>query len=207
MITILDYGSGNVSSVLNMLKKIGTSAIISSRQEDILNAEKLIIPGVGAFDEGVRQLHALNLVNPLNEVAHKKKIPILGICVGMQLFAETSEEGNLPGLGWLKAKIVHFKFPASFSQFKIPHIGWNHIVPTTKSSIFENFAEDMRFYFVHSYHIECADPKHIAAKSFYGYEFPCAVQSNNIFGVQFHPEKSHKYGMKLLKNFTELDKC
>jgi len=207
MITVLDYGSGNVSSVVNMLRKIGVSAIISSQQEDILNAEKLIIPGVGAFDQAMLQLHELNLINPLNEVALKKKIPILGICVGMQLFAQSSEEGKLPGLGWLEAKVVQFKFPPSSRQLKVPHIGWNHVIPTKLSGIFKNCEEDMRFYFVHSYHVECSNPSDVAAKSIYGYEFSCMVQSNNIFGVQFHPEKSHKYGMKLLENFLEIDKC
>lgn len=204
MIVVVDYDSGNTGSVLNMLKRIGASAIISSQPEDILNADKIIIPGVGAFDQSMLKLHELNLVNPLNDVALNKKVPILGICLGMHLFTESSEEGSLPGFGWIKGKTVRFNFSNSFENLKVPHMGWNHVKPLKEDHIFMNAKEDMRFYFVHSYHVECSDPNNIIANSFYGYEFPCAIRLNNIFGVQFHPEKSHSSGLHLLKNFWEM---
>jgi len=204
MITIIDYKTGNYGSVLNMLKKIGAEAVISSDILDIEKADKLILSGVGSFDTGIKNLQELEILPVLNKKVLENKTPILGICLGMQLFAKKSEEGKLTGLGWIDAEVVKFKFDKNKSDFKIPHMGWN-IVETKKINVlFKNMTEEQRFYFVHSYHLMCDNEKDIIAETNYGYEFVSAIQKENIFGIQFHPEKSHKFGMRLLKNFVEL---
>jgi glutamine amidotransferase len=184
-----------------MLKKIGVEANISSDIKDIKKSDKLILPGVGAFNTGMENLQQLGLISLLNDEVINHKKPILGLCLGMQLLARKSEEGNLFGLSWLDAEVVKFKFDDK--NLKIPHMGWNTIIPKRQSSLLTGLDSDYRFYFVHSYHFECRDSKDILANTFYGYEFPSIVQKGNIYGVQFHPEKSHKFGMKLLKNFAE----
>lgn len=198
MIVIIDYKMGNVGSILNMLKKIGADAIISSKVEDIKIADKLILPGVGSFDEGMKNLKPL--VPILEEKVLKEKAPILGICIGMQLMGRKSEEGFLDGLGWIKGDIKKFKLD---NNFKIPHMGWNTINICKKDPLFSNMEGELRYYFVHSYHIICDDNNDVLALTNYGYEFPSIIRKENIIGVQFHPEKSHKFGMKLLKNYAE----
>ncbi len=207
MIVIIDYKMGNSGSILNMLKKIGVEAIISSDHDEIQNAEKLILPGVGSFDGGMKNLNDLNLTTILHNKVIKEKIPILGICLGMQLFAKKSEEGILEGLNWINAEVKKFKFNSSETdqrRLKIPHMGWNTIEIKKNDPIFKNMIEELRFYFVHSYHFVCDDKSNILATTNYGYDFPSIVKKENIIGVQFHPEKSHKFGMKLLANFVFL---
>jgi glutamine amidotransferase len=204
MIVILDYGMGNIGSIRNMLKKIGAPAEISSDPSDILNAKKLILPGVGAFDHGMENLSNRRFIPLLNKKVFEDKCPILGICLGMQLLSQSSEEGNLPGLGWIGAQTRRFHFPAEMANLKIPHMGWNEVKPLSTAPLFIGFNETPRFYFVHSYHVCCNDPADILATTSYGYEFVSAVKHENIMGTQFHPEKSHKFGMRLLRNFVEL---
>lgn len=204
IVTVVDYKTSNIRSVSNMLRKIGTRAIVTSDPEQIRVAEKLILPGIGAFDAAMGNLAAPNVIEALNEAVLKKATPILGICLGMQLFAESSEEGRLPGLGWIRGKVKRFDFAGSGSTLPIPHMGWNYVRPVmTEHPLFRNVRTPMRFYFVHSYHIVCQSEMTVAAITDYGYEFTCAVSKDHIWGVQFHPEKSHRYGMQLLRNFVE----
>ncbi len=203
MITIIDYGIGNVGSIANMLKKAGVRSIISNDLSVIQKADKLILPGVGAFDHGMKQLDMYQMIPLLNYKVLEQKTPILGICLGMQLFSKKSEEGQLPGLGWIDSETILFKFNTEQNR-PLPHMSWNNIEIVKKSKLFSNCSEESRFYFVHSYHMTCNDQSDILTKSSYGLEFTSAIEHNNILGVQFHPEKSHKFGMKVLKNFAEL---
>jgi len=202
MITIIDYGIGNIGSVKNMLKKVGQKSLITSNLEEIEAAEKLILPGVGAFDYGMEQLSKHNLIDTLNKKVLIQKTPILGICLGMQLFSKKSEEGQKNGLGWIDAVTKKFDFRNN-ENLAIPHMGWNDIHIKKQSKLTQDLPNDSRFYFVHSYHMECINKEDVLATSNYGYEFTCSIEKDNILGVQFHPEKSHKFGMQLLKNFAE----
>lgn len=202
MVVIIDYGIGNVGSILNMLKHIGEAATISSDPEVIGNGDKLILPGVGAFDTGMRNLGDRQLVSLLNKVVIEDKKPILGICLGMQILGTGSEEGELPGLGWINFSNVKFRHERG-SELKLPHMGWNLVGMQKKSPLLDGLDEKTRFYFVHSYHALCLNKSDELLTTNYGYSFVSAVQKDNIYGVQFHPEKSHKFGMQLLKNFVE----
>jgi imidazole glycerol-phosphate synthase subunit HisH len=202
MLTIVDYGVGNLASIQNMLKKIGVPSLITSSEGDISVAEKLILPGVGAFDTCAEKLQQSGLVKVLNRKVIVEKTPVLGVCVGMQLLAEESEEGKLPGLGWIKGKIVKFKQEKLPPNTKIPHMGWTDVVAAKASKLFETMYQEPRFYFVHSYHAQLVDESDALLYADYGYKFVAGVERGNIMGVQFHPEKSHKFGMKLLENFA-----
>lgn len=202
MIVVVDYKTGNVGSLLNMLKKIGVSAVISQDASVVERATKLILPGIGAFDTGMKNLTGSGLLGIITEKVIEKKTPILGVCLGMQLFSEESEEGRLNGLNWIEGKVIKFNFQGG--NLKVPHMGWNTIVPTRSDVLFQDMPNDSRFYFVHSYHMVCKNQDNILATTNYGYDFASIVRKDNIIGVQFHPEKSHKFGMKLLKNFIEL---
>jgi glutamine amidotransferase len=204
MILILDYGLGNLGSILNMLKKIGApSAKISSDAKDIEQAEKIILPGVGAFDTGIQRLRETGLIGLLNEKVVKAKTPTLGVCLGMQLITKNSEEGELPGLGWIEAETIRFRFDSKQTGLKVPHMGWNTVRIQRKGTLFADMYENPRFYFVHSFHVVSHNPENILATTEYGYEFPSVIQQGHIMAAQFHPEKSHKFGMKLYKNFVE----
>ncbi len=204
MITIVDYGVGNLGSIANMLKKVGTKAESSSDPDVLRKADKLILPGVGAFDAGMRKLRESGLVPVLNELVLEKRIPVLGLCLGMQLMTQKSEEGTEAGLGWFDAETVRFHFPPEQAHLKIPHMGWNTISSLHPHPLFTDFEEEARFYFVHSYHVVCHDEEITLAETEYGYSFSSILRKDNILGAQFHPEKSHKFGKKLLRNFTEL---
>ena len=204
MIVIVDCGMGNLGSIVNMLKKIGTQAQVSSDAAEIEQAESLILPGVGAFDTGMARLQELGLLHVLSHKAFDDKIPILGVCLGMQLLTRRSEEGRLPGLSWIDGETIRFQLDLSQSNLKIPHMGWNSVTIHREGSLFKGMDREARFYFVHSYHVICNDWQDILTTTDYGCSFVSAVQRGNIMGAQFHPEKSHKFGMKLLKNFVEL---
>ena len=203
MIVIVDYGVGNLASIRNMLKKIGTEATISSDATVIRSAEKLILPGVGAFDTCAEKLQQSGLIPALNEKVVEEKTPVLGVCVGMQLLTEGSEEGVLPGLGWIKGSVIKFRQEILPKECKIPHMGWADIILNKPSRLFENMHENPRFYFVHSYYPELTHPEDILVKAVHGRPFAAGMEHENIMGVQFHPEKSHKFGMKLLANFIK----
>lgn len=203
MITMIKT-TGNIGSILNMLKKIGAGATIASDISMIEKAEKLILPGVGAFDNGMNNLCEQGLIEVLNKKVIKERTPILGICLGMQLLTKSSEEGTLPGLGWIDAQTVRFKFDEKNKDLKVPHMGWNTVHINKESPLFKEMFAESRFYFVHSYHVVCNNETDILTTTHHGYEFPSSIQKDNIMGVQFHPEKSHKFGMKLLKNFVDI---
>jgi imidazole glycerol-phosphate synthase subunit HisH len=201
MIVIVDYEMGNVGSVSNILKKIKADNIISTCPDDLLNATKIILPGVGAFDDGIKNLHRLGYLPILNYCVIEKKIPILGICLGMQLFSKQSEEGLQSGFGWLNARTVRFSFDNLSRQLKIPHMGWNTVNIRQKVPLFSNIDEEIRFYFVHSYYMQCDDPTDVLTTTNYGIEFTSAVCRGNILGTQFHPEKSHRFCLEFFKAF------
>jgi imidazole glycerol-phosphate synthase subunit HisH len=200
MLIILNFGMGNVGSLANMLRKIHVPAQISSDAGDIESADKLILPGVGSFDHGMQKLQELNLIDILNKKVVRDKTPILGICLGMQLFTKTSEEGTLPGLGWVDANTVKFSLSGETS-LKIPHMGWDTLECKKPHYLMQGTDENTMYYFVHSYHVVCNCSEDILSKTHYEYDFVSSLVKDNIIGVQFHPEKSHKYGMKLLENF------
>jgi glutamine amidotransferase len=201
-IVILDYGLGNLGSVYNMLKHIDVISEISKDHAVIEEADKLILPGVGSFDHGMQNIHESKLEELLNFKVKEQKVPVLGICLGMQLLGNGSEEGDLKGLGWIDASCKKFQFddPA----LKIPHMGWNYVYESKNHTILNDFGDNPKFYFVHSYYMKCSNPVDELLKCNYGFDFTCAVQKDNIFGFQFHPEKSHKYGMQLFKNFAAI---
>jgi len=202
MITIINYGMGNLGSVANMIKKVGGKSIITSNKEDIKNAKKILLPGVGAFDNAVKNLKSLDLWDLIKEKVLEEKISIIGICLGMQLLTKGSEEGDLEGFGFIDAYAKKFKFENS--DLKIPHMGWNIVKLQKKSKLFEGMEkEENRFYFVHSFAVECYNKEDILTITNYGYDFVSSFEKDNIIGCQFHPEKSHKFGMKLFKNFVE----
>lgn len=207
MIAIVDYGMGNLGSIHNMLNRIGAPSVITSDPRRIESADRLILPGVGAFDHAMQSLNRLGLVSVLSDRVLDRKVPIIGICLGMQLLSLRSEEGEQPGLGWIDAETVRFKFEEENSALKIPHMGWNTIEVRLPSPILDDRYEESRFYFVHSYHVRCANDENVLATARYGIAFHAAVIRRNILGTQFHPEKSHKFGLKLLENFSNMPAC
>jgi len=203
MITIIDYGMGNLGSIRNMLQRLGVRSIVTSDPDQVGEAEKIILPGVGSFDHAMQNLENLNLTGILNEKAQKLKTPVLGICLGMQLMTKDSREGSLPGLGWVDASTRKFDFSSFDPAFKIPHMGWNTLKIKRNITLLADLPLDPRFYFTHSYHVVCNSPLDAVATSNYGYDFVSALQHDNICAVQFHPEKSHQFGMQVLKNFAQ----
>jgi glutamine amidotransferase len=204
MILVVDYGVGNISALLNMFDYLGVEARASSDAHTIVKAKKLVLPGVGAFDKAMSTLRARDLVAPLNEAVRGQGSLVLGICLGMQLLTRTSEEGSETGLGWIDADVRRIK-PPDGANLKVPHIGWSDLKPTGRSALFPAGGPRERFYFVHSYHVCCHSPADVAATIDYGSALVCAVNHGNIHGAQFHPEKSHRFGMRLLQSFADLE--
>jgi glutamine amidotransferase len=202
-IIIIDYGMGNLRSVYNKFKKLEIPCRISCSANDIENAAKLILPGVGHFSTAMNNLNKLGIINLLNKKVLIDKIPILGICLGAQLFAKSSHEGNVQGLGWLDASVEKFTVSDKI-KYKIPHIGWNSIQFESRNKLDSGLEESDYFYFVHSYHLICSNIADIWMKSEYDYKFISAIRKDNIYGTQFHPEKSHDSGLKIFQNFSEL---
>jgi glutamine amidotransferase len=201
VITVVDYGVGNISALLNMFEHLGCEARATNVPAEIVSAHKLVLPGVGAFDKAMSTLRRLQLEAPLNEAVQQRRVPILGVCLGMQLLARGSEEGVEPGLGWIEADVRRIPIPAG-SQLKVPHIGWSDVTATGHSALFPRGAATERFYFVHGYHMVCDRPADVAATFDHGTTLACSVGSGTVFGVQFHPEKSHRFGMRVLRSFA-----
>lgn len=205
MIKIVDYGLGNLLAFQNIYKQLNIPFGLAKNTDDLKKAKGLILPGVGSFDTAINMLNESGMRPRLDELVQINKLPILGICIGMQILAEKSEEGNLSGLGWIPGKVKKFKKSKNFN-FPLPHMGWNN-VKSKNNKLFSKLDKNNKFYFLHSFYFECTDQEDIAATSNYGNDFSCAVNSENIFGVQFHPEKSHQSGVLLLKNFAEITNC
>lgn len=201
-IVIIDYGMGNIGSIANMIKFVGAKSIVTSDKKVIEKASKIILPGVGHFDRAMQNIQQLDLQDVITYKATEEKIPFLGICLGMQLMCNRSEEGDLNGLKLIDAEVLHFKFDDD-SQLKIPHMGWNSIIVNKKAPILDDLDDESRFYFVHSYFVKCNSTKDTLTYTNYGGKFTSAFSSGNLIGAQFHPEKSHKFGVKLFKNFIE----
>jgi len=204
MIAIIDYEMGNVGSIKNMFSRIDVESIITSNVEDLFIAKGIILPGVGAFEKAMEILSDMEIFPVLNELVLVNKKPILGICLGMQVMAKNSEEGELLGLGWVDAEVKKLSFNKNNEHLKIPHMGWNEIIPVKSSSLLTGLQNNSRFYFTHSYCIVPKVQEDILTTSYYGKNFVSAIEKGNIYGVQFHPEKSHKYGMQILQNFANV---
>jgi len=200
MITIVDYGLGNLGSVLNMMKKVGVPAQVTGDLDTISKAEKILLPGVGAFDPAMEKLTGTELRKVLDKKAKEEKVPVLGICLGMQLLTRGSEEGELEGLGWIPS--YTYKFPQT--ELKVPHMGWNLVKRNVPSPLTDEFDDEFRFYFVHSYYVKADSDQHSILRTQYGVNFDSGIQYENIFGAQFHPEKSHRFGMQLFRNFAKI---
>jgi glutamine amidotransferase len=203
MIAIIDYGLGNVSAFVNVYKRLNIPVVIAKTPDDLTQATKLILPGVGAFDHAMKLLQASGLRQTLDHLVLNQKMPVLGICVGMQMLANASDEGSLPGLGWIPGRVRAFKSVPRDTEMPLPHMGWNDITAVRGLPLLAGLESGACFYFLHSYFFECTDQNCVAAISSYGIDFCCVVQSENVYGVQFHPEKSHHCGSRLLKNFAE----
>lgn len=204
MITIVDYGLGNIRAFLNVYRRLNIEANTARSREELTGASKLILPGVGSFDHAMDQLKASGMRQTLDDLVLGQRVPVLGVCVGMQMLARSSEEGTSPGLGWIEGSVRGLGKLASTGALPVPHMGWNDVRPVSSSRLFDGLHSDARFYFLHSYYFHCDRADETIAVSSYGLEFACAVNAANVFGVQFHPEKSHRCGTRLLQNFAEL---
>tara|TARA_B100002052_G_scaffold299170_1_gene335899 strand:- start:2695 stop:3309 length:615 start_codon:yes stop_codon:yes gene_type:complete len=204
MIGIINYGSGNIQALATIYKKINVNYQIIHSPDNLNEIKKIILPGVGSFDKTMQQLIQSGFSDKLNELVMLKKIPILGICVGLQVMGYGSEEGKMPGLGWIPGKVKRFNKDKINNKPKLPHMGWNKINNFKNHPIFKDIDYDFGFYFIHSYYFECENSDNILTTSLYGVEFASSIYNNNIFGMQFHPEKSHANGVQVLKNFAHL---
>jgi len=203
MIGIIDYGVGNIKAFTNIYKNFDFPHKIVKNKEDLNSVTKIILPGVGSFDHAMQSLQNSGMKEKLDELVLDEKLPVIGICVGMQMLAKSSDEGKLTGLGWIDGIVKKFD-KSKIVNGPLPHMGWNNLNIKNSNKIVQNLETDPKFYFLHSYYFECKDKKDVLATATYGEEFECVVNHENIFGIQFHPEKSHHNGMKLLKNFGEL---
>jgi glutamine amidotransferase len=207
MITIINYGLGNIQSFVNLYERLHIPVMVADTPEDIMFASKLILPGVGQFDHAMKLFNNSVMRDAIETQVHENNIPVLGICVGMQMLANRSDEGSEPGLGWIQGEVkaLEKKFEPGI-RLPLPHMGWNDVIPRNDSALFAKLDfDDLRFYFLHSFYFECENPKvNCIATADYGSQFCCAVRSKNIYGVQFHPEKSHHFGEQILKNFAEV---
>jgi len=204
MIAIIDYGLGNVRAFSNVYKILNIPATIVKHAEDLFEVSKVILPGVGAFDYAMRMLGKSGMRPSLEEIVLRRHVPVLGVCVGMQMLASSSEEGRLPGLGWIDGEVKRFVLSSFRHSMRVPHMGWNTIEPVKNNRLLGGLDHDARFYFLHSYFFQCHKSEDIIAVTDYDGEFACAVNSGNVYGVQFHPEKSHQWGIQLLENFAKL---
>lgn len=203
MLTIIDYGVGNVLAFANVFTRLNIPYAIAKKSSDLLSATKLILPGVGSFDYAMKTLNESGMRSELERLVIEKELPVIGICVGMQMLADYSEEGKLPGLGWIKGAVRKFNFDKKLN-LTMPHMGWNDVIPSVDSPIYKGLEKDSIFYFLHSYYFDAEESRNVLSVSNYGLNFHSSVCKNNIYGVQFHPEKSHSFGHTLLKNFAEI---
>lgn len=203
-ISVIDYGAGNIASVVNMIRHVGGEAEVISSPDDLAQASKLLLPGVGAFDHAMKCLREGGWLPELNRCALQNEVPVMGICLGMQLMCASSEEGVEQGLSWIDASVRRFNFEAQHLRLKVPHMGWNAVEVVKPDPVFDDHSTPRRFYFVHSYYVSCHDKSDVLLECNYGQKFVAGFQSKNIWGFQFHPEKSHKFGMEIFKRFLEV---
>lgn len=204
MITIIDYGLGNICAFANLYERLNIHISVAKTADQLKSASKIILPGVGAFDHAMSKLNNSGMREPLEEMVLDDQVPALGICVGMQMLAKSSDEGVLPGLGWIDGNVKKFDVSYLNSKTQLPHMGWNTIHPKNDNPLLLNLSNNSRFYFLHSYYFQCNNQNDTVATTEYGIQFSSAVNDKNIYGVQFHPEKSHQWGIQLLKNFADL---
>ena len=204
MITIIDYGLGNVLAFVNVYNRLNIPVAVAKTANDLVDATKLILPGVGSFDHAMQQLDKSGMRQPVEQLVLQNAMPVLGICVGLQMLAKCSDEGELPGLGWIDGKVKKFDLSTMPCGTNLPHMGWNDVKPAVDGGLFKGMEQDARFYFLHSFYFECHQQPDVLAMTDYGGQFSCAVRRDNVYGVQFHPEKSHHFGSQLLKNFAEV---
>ncbi|SFD73539.1 imidazole glycerol phosphate synthase subunit HisH [Flavobacterium phragmitis] len=204
MITLIDYGVGNINAFLNVYKRVNVPIKVAKTVNDLKDTKKIILPGVGHFDHAIAELIKSGMREKLDELVLQQKVPVIGICVGMQMMANSSEEGKRQGLGWIDASVKKFDEMKIKQVTRLPHMGWNDVNPVMINPLFEGLQKDALFYFLHSYYFECNNNSDILAVSDYGGEFTCAANHDNVYGIQFHPEKSHHYGEILLHNFAKL---
>lgn len=204
MITVVDYGIGNIQAFLNVYKRLNVEARRATTPAELEGATRLILPGVGDFDHAMTRLEQSGMRPALDRLVKQDRVPVLGICVGMQMLARSSEEGQLAGLGWVEGQVRGFRSRAETQGLPLPHMGWNDVQPVAGQGLFARLEQDARFYFLHSFYFECDRPETTSATARYGADFSCAVRAGNIHGVQFHPEKSHHWGTQLLHNFALL---
>lgn len=204
MITIIDYGLGNIKAFVNVYERLNVSVSIAKTEDDLKASTKIILPGVGTFDHAMRKLNNSGMRETIDYLVLEQKLPILGICVGMQILSRSSEEGKLPGLGWINGTVKKFNSSGLDSKIQLPHMGWNTIHSNKSNPLLINLNRDSRFYFLHSYYFRCDSQHDTIASTEYSIRFASAINNKNIYGVQFHPEKSHQWGIQLLKNFANI---
>ena len=204
MITIIDYGLGNIQAFVNVYRRLNIPVSVARTASDLEGATRLILPGVGAFDHAMERLDASGMRSTLERMVQEQEVPVLGICVGMQILASASDEGSLPGLGWVTGRVKGFSSIPELARLPLPHMGWNDVQSLNGSPLFKGLEKNARFYFLHSFYFDCERGSGGIASASYGQDFICAVAEGNVFGVQFHPEKSHHFGTTLLKNFAEI---
>jgi glutamine amidotransferase len=202
MIRVVDYGLGNVQAFITMFTRLNITAARARTADDLRDAKRIVLPGVGAFDHAMELLDASGMRATLDDLVMRRRVPIFGVCVGMQILASSSDEGQRPGLGWVPGRVRSFK-SLGIGRMMLPHMGWNDVQPTRPSPLFQGLEHDARFYFLHSFFFECDHEDHVLARANYGIDFACAVGTDNVFGAQFHPEKSHHFGAELLRNFAQ----
>jgi imidazole glycerol-phosphate synthase subunit HisH len=204
MITIVDYGLGNIKAILNVYRRLNIPVKAATNAEALAGASKVILPGVGSFDHAMQQLERSGMRDTLDDLVLRQHVPILGVCVGMQILGRGSDEGTLPGLGWIEGRVKTLESLMPLPRLPLPHMGWNDVCPLVSNKLFARLNSGARFYFLHSYYFQCDREANALATANYGTDFTCAVNGANIFGVQFHPEKSHQHGARLLQNFAEM---
>ena len=202
-VVVVDAGFGNIGSLAHKLHVLGIKCVIAKEPEQVLSADKLLLPGVGFFSAAMQRLKERAFTAVLNEMVLKRGTPLLGICLGVQLFSQRSEEGDVEGFGWVPGRVVRFRFSGDANRLRIPHVGWNNVERISETDLLSGVPHDAKFYFTHSYHLIDLSEEYVFGTTEYGYSFPSVIRKDNVYGTQFHPEKSHSWGMHVIRNFVE----